>query len=166
MEARMAYRKRKRRSKEDEEAVDGAFWEACMAGVGAAGPRARQDAFVATLVDWVEKKGANPEAVNREDGCRPLHWACQVRGVGSMEAVRFLVCDYDVDVTLTNGAEQRTALHVLGEATEPEPAVSIAKVILDHGGNSTIDSYDRNGNTPLTIACAKKNYALVRTLLT
>jgi len=111
---------------------------------------------VRELVASLEK-----EQINSGDAFRqtPLHVACQVP---FPEGVKIILESGKIEINLRND-EESSPLHMIALKADGEEVLSIAKLLLDH--NALIDAKNDRGTTPLQLACAKGNPALVKLLL-
>ena len=105
----------------------------------------------------ISEFGCDPTNIKGRNGLSPLHVACEK---GNLSLVRTLIHDYHAD--LNNKDHFGKTPFILALENERD---EVMLVLISEFGHDPTNSKDRNGVSPLHVACKKGNLSLVRTLI-
>ena len=105
----------------------------------------------------ISEFGCDPTNIKDRNGVSPLHVACEK---GSLSLVRTLICDYHADFNDRDSLGGTPFAWALNYRRD-----EVMLVLISEFGCDPTNIKDRNGVSPLHVACKKGNLSLVRTLI-
>ena len=105
----------------------------------------------------ISEFGCDPTNIKDRYGVSPLHVACKK---GNLNLVRSLICDYHADLNNKDHFDKTPFILALENERD-----EVMLVLISEFGHDPTNSKDRNGVSPLHVACKKGNLSLVRTLI-
>ena len=105
----------------------------------------------------ISEFGCDPTNIKSRNGLSPLHVACEK---GNLSLVRTLIRDYHADLNDKDRFGKTPFILALENERD-----EVMLVLISEFGHDPTDSKDRNGVSPLHVACKKGNLSLVRTLI-